>query len=260
MIKVLFANIFQGMIFSEKNSKRESLFTSWSPSKYLEYFKSYNPDICCFAEMTMDDEQGNSWVVDKMSKELELPYYKNLATEKSWIIEGKYYGLSILSKYPIESYEEIKLQNPKLEVIRPNGEHWLMDDKSIQKAILNINGKSINLFNLHGFPVHHFNRRINEVEFKPIRQEISNILLDSNYPTIITGDFSNDGIKIEDVFYELFENDKLRRTVFSNSENIDIHSNQVDHILVSKHFEIKNPIANKIYSDHLCLVVSLSFK
>lgn len=253
-LKVLFANIFQGMIFAGyKPDTKEHVFTGWRPAKYIEHFKPYDCDICCFAEMVLDDEQGNSAVVKKMSSEYGLPYYQSLIGAKSWVVEGKYYGQSLLSRYRFGSYEVIKLPNPDIQIVKPNGVLWVMHDKFVQKAVIEVSGRRINVFNVHGFPFHHFNRSVDEAEFAPIRQKMVEILLPDDKPTIITGDFNNCNIEIAKAFPELFENGRMLDAV------IDEHGDglgemegrgQLDHILISKHFKIIQAKVDVNYSDH----------
>lgn len=259
-LKVLFANVYQGMIYTGNSESGEHLFSSWWPSKYVEYFKSYSPDICCFAEMVFDDEHNNSSMVEKMSKEYGLPYYKNLAGEKSWMVEGKYFGLSILSKYPIEEHEGILLPNPKLEIFKPNGDHWVSHDKTIQKAVLDINGKLVNVFNYQGFPYHPFKRKITEDDFAHIRLATSDILNESGKPSIITGDFNNKGIEIEEALPELFANGNIKRSVTFNpiEHNPLLHNpTQMDHVLLSKEFKVIDSKIDKNYSDHSAIILEL---
>ena len=130
-LKIIFANILQGMIHLGFNEKKENILGGFHPEKYIKYFSASRPDILCLAESVIDDENGNSSFIAELSKKCDLPYYKNLPGEKSWLVEDKFYGLSICSKFPFSEYKTLKLANPKIETIRPNGEHWIMHDKYI---------------------------------------------------------------------------------------------------------------------------------
>lgn len=259
-LKVLFANIYQGVIHEGRSKNGTHLFSAWAPSKYVEHFKQLDADICCFAEMVMDDEHGTSSTVEKMAKEYNMPFYRSLASEKSWMIEGKYYGLSILSKHPIDSYDDIILPNPNLTITKGNGDVWVSHDKTIQKAVINVEGQKVNLFNYHGVPYHHFKRKITEDEFAPIRLATSQVLHPDNTPTIITGDFNNENVSIEDTLPELFANGEIKSALkFDPLDYGDDLSNktQVDHVLVSQDFKVSQTQVDKNYSDHCALVVTL---
>src|SRR6185295_17179299 len=98
-MKVIFANILQGFIYADDGSSSESMkFTKLSTPDYIKYFQKYNPDILCLAETQLDDREGSSEMVKAFSEALDLPYWKALTHEESWIYIGKYYGTAILSK------------------------------------------------------------------------------------------------------------------------------------------------------------------
>lgn len=257
-LRVVFQNIYQGMLFAgEKENK--SIFYKYNPSAYINYYRNFKPNIVCLAEVPFDDENGNGVFIEKFSKELGLSYLKTYVNEKSWIVEDKYYGTAIFSKFPIKHYESFNLPNPKLEIDHKDGTRWLMHDKGAQKFSIELEDLIVNVFNLHYFPFHHFNRKINEPEFENIRKALADILLpNQNEASLICGDFNNRGVEIEDAFTELFKNEELKRAITFNGvefeQDFEGYGTQIDHILYTPKFlDLVSSKVEPAYSDHVGL-------
>lgn len=254
-IKIMFANVIQGMIHCGYNDKKENVFTGFHPNWYVEYFHKENPDILCMAECIMDDVQAGSQFVDKIALRCQLKYCKNLVGEKAFFIDDKFYGLSVCSRFPVVKYEVAKLPNPKVETIRPNGEHWIMHDKYIQKAIVQLpDGKEINLINTHMFPFQHFNKHFWDDEFAEYRKKWASLLVCNNHkPTIITGDFNTVGITIDKAFPELDIGGSMQSLVSYDGikyNPVYPYDTQIEYILASKEFKLLSAKEDMVYSDH----------
>jgi endonuclease/exonuclease/phosphatase family metal-dependent hydrolase len=256
-MKVIFENITQGFVYAGKLEK-SSVYHRFDPKAYVEYFKKEQPDILALAENIMEGLDGKSEMTEMLSKELDLPYFKSFCKEESFLYPGKYYGVTVLSKFQIEEYETFLLPNPKIEKTQPNGDHWVMHDKYAQKCVLNINGRKINFINLHYFPFHRFGRRMDEVEFADARKGLVDILTaNSDLPTIITGDFNNECGDLKDAFPELFENDLFKKSIEVESTRVG-KSGQFDHILITpKDFEVIEARVEENYSDHCAIITNL---
>lgn len=257
-MKVIFANVSQGFVYADDLTEQVGMvFRKFSILDYTKFFASYQPDILCLSEVLIDDLDGNSEFVDQVASATGLKYSKVLRSEESWIYVGRHYGMAILSRYPISNYEEFKLPNPKFEVIRPNGDHWILHDKYAQYATLDIDGELFNLFNLHYFPVHHFNKRINSNEMKPYRKSLGDFFTSKGFhkATIIAGDFNDKGAKLTEVFPELFESGDLKEAIQVETTILD-GQDQLDHILYTPdRLKVKNAKAEKYLSDHFALII-----
>lgn len=257
-LKIVFANISQGLIY-EGSPGDNSVFSKCWPSKYVDFFEDLSLDILCLAEAPFETSNGDGKFVQQCSKDLSLPYYRTDTREQSWIVEGLYYGTAIFSKFEIEKYEVVELLNPGIETIRPNGDVWKLHDKSVQKATLNINGQRVDLFNLHYFPFTYFGRKFDDPEFASAHKFLEDIVTSGSNPAIVTGDFNNDGVEIEDIFQRLFSNNGYHRAVISSSSDLAgyLEKNQIDHILVSENFKVSEHQVIRNYSDHPALVVDV---
>jgi endonuclease/exonuclease/phosphatase (EEP) superfamily protein YafD len=214
----------------------------------------------------LDDEFGNSGFLAGLSEAMGASDYRADVHEKSWLVEGKYYGSAIVSNIILQEYGTLQLPNPRIEIDRPDGSHWILHDKTVQRAIICVEGVSVRLFNLHYFPFHRFNRNINEPEFKPIRTAFVEYLqLEDGMPTILTGDFNNADNHLRHSFPELFENDLLADAVQFESEEFHNYYNgnkfQLDHILyTSAHFSLASSRVIDDFSDHKGLVAEFQIR
>ena len=261
-LKVVFANVIQGMIHVGYNDKNENLFTGFHPHKYVEYFEKQQPDILCLAEVLMDTPDGDSSFVKQIAEACDFSYYHNLVGEKAFFVDDKFYGLSICSKFPFMTYQVQKLANPHIETIRPNGDHWVMHDKFIQKAILNLGKtKMLNLVNTHMFPFQHFNRHFWDEEFASYRTQWAKLLnSDNGGLSLIAGDFNTVGIAINKAFPEL-EIGKLLHSVVNYDGKMFQprypYDTQIEYILASSSVQVISAKAEMIYSDHPFLIAEI---
>ncbi len=257
-LRVVFANIYQGLHFAgEKDG--EDVFFGFKPQLYGELFKNLNPDILCLAEMPFDTEDGQGQFITMLQDELGFASHESYVSNKSWIVEGKFYGSAIFSKHKIVDYAVTTLPNPKLEVIRSDGSHWVMHDKALQKAVISIGQKRLNVFNLHYFPFHHFGRSLMEPEFAVIRQQLADLVNPSKGEiSLVTGDFNNKAVKLDAAFPELLatgifteaiEYNRLEKEKYYQGDGI-----QVDHILFSSGLKRILAEVEDNYSDHPTLI------
>jgi endonuclease/exonuclease/phosphatase family metal-dependent hydrolase len=255
-LKVIFANILGGREFLG-NTYGEINFGDTVLDTYIQAIADQKPDILSVAEVHLEDET-HSAMVSELSRQLGLPYYDFMGSDESHLAEGKILGNAILSQYPITKTEHFIVEAPRIEVDRPNGDHWVLHNKLAQTAWIKTDDKTIAFTSLHYFPFHHFNRKMNDPEFLPQREGLAEHLTktDSSTIPIITGDFNNKNFKLVEAFPELFD------TGFS--EAVELTSSiiggeeQLDHILYRKSDAlITNSGSFAIPSDHVGLYASI---
>lgn len=260
-LKIIFANLMQCVVHCGFNDKKENILGGFHPEKYIDYFQNEKPDILCLAECVMDNNDGLSSFVGDLSKKCNLSYYKNLSGEKAWLVKDKFYGLSICSRFPFQSYEVLKLANPKLETIRPNGDYWVMHDKYIQKASLEIqSGKFINITNTHMFPFQHFNKHFWDEEFEKYRKEWASMLNTEDKLAMVMGDFNTVDIMIDKAFPELEIGNKLQSLVSYDGKKhqpLYPYNTQIEYILATKDIHVLSAREEMLYSDHPFLIIEV---
>lgn len=255
-MNIMYANISGGLIFAG-STYGEMLFSKVSLENYIDYFKTKQIDILSLSEVHLEGKYGSE-MVDRIARELDMPYSASMALTPSFLDTGKQIGMAVISRYSIVKQEEFTIASPEIEVDRPNGEHWKMIDKGGQRVYLDIDGTIVSVVNFSYFPFHHFNRTVNEPEFKDVRLQLMRALLgDGDVPTIITGDFNCKGFLVTDAFSELFENDKLKQAVEVRSTVVG-SDDQLDHILYQpQYFSAQNSFAELNGSDHLAIGAEL---
>ncbi len=264
-IKVVFANICQGLKYEGKKAHKD-IFSKYWPSAYRDVYLPLDPDVVCLAEAPLEDEYGTSEFLMDFASAMGAVDYRADVHEKSWLVEGKYYGTAILSKFKLEKYETLALPNPRFEIDNPDGSHWILHDKTVQGATVRVGDVSVRLFNLHYFPFHRFNHNMNEPELRPSRTAfIKQLRLGDNVPTIITGDFNNANDHLDAAYPELFEEDALTDAVQFGPEQFDDYYGggdfQLDHVLYTpRDFTMIDGQIIRDNSDHRGIAVELQLK
>ena len=260
-MNVMYSNISGGLLFAGQKYG-EMLFSKVSVDEYITYFKAKNLDVLSLSEVHLEDKTTSSMVAHIAGK-LGMEHYTSLALSESHLDTSKKLGMAVVSRFPIKRQEEFTIPSPKIEVDRPNGEHWVMMDKGGQRVYLDVDGREVSLVNFSYFPFHHFNRRVDEPDFASLRGQLLTVLTDnpSDAPTIITGDFNSRGIPVPQAFPELFAGDALRQAVDVPTTVIGYDNEQLDHILYQpQYFTATGGYAEGNGSDHLAIGAQLALK
>jgi endonuclease/exonuclease/phosphatase family metal-dependent hydrolase len=263
-IKIAFANISQGLVYEGKKGRKD-VFSKYWPSAYQSQYVALHPDIVCLAEVPLDDERGSSSFLQSFAQAMGAVSCQADVHEKSWLVEGKYSGNAILSRFELSDYHVIKLPNPRLEVDRPDGQHWVLHDKSAQSATVHVDGQAISLINLHYFPFFLFRRKLNDAELAPSRAALVELLhLGSGVPAIVAGDFNNNDDELEVAFPEFFQGGGLETAVRFGPEQFDklyCGRHQMDHILYTPQvFSVLEGQIIRDASDHRGIFAELELR
>ena|SRR5258708_14306903 len=138
-IKVLCLNLFEGGLFWEN----------------IEAFvKKENPDILCLQEVFnggIDQPLNFQSMVRLTSLLPKYNFYYSPELCEIWPQGGGDGGNAVFSRFPITSQETTFLHREYQRIIRPKDEkdfsHY---PKNLQHVIVDVNGKSLQVFNLHG--------------------------------------------------------------------------------------------------------------
>ncbi|PLX21273.1 hypothetical protein C0584_03040 [Candidatus Parcubacteria bacterium] len=241
----------KGSIESGYNYDEENL------NYFINRLKSVGADCISLQEShTPTNESKTKSQGEIIAKKLKYSFY-NRPYDKSHIKDENLLSLVNLSKFNITKSKYVLLPNPKLEVVRPNGDKWHTHDKGFLISEIDYKGEKINFVNGHIFPFHHFNRNFMEDEFLNIREFISDLLKSlSNKPTIVAVDMNFNDLSV--LLPELFKNN-LYKESFLNIETAPGHGQQ-DHIMYSKHWNKEDFKVTKTKSDHYICSTDISLK
>lgn len=204
-LKVVSYNIHFGIGFDAMTRSIDKKSYEKRLNKIAQILKNIDADIVLLQEVDSYSKRSN--FIDQGKYLAQKAGYNYLAAAPT--LKGKIHinfhnvigkiehGLSVLSKYPIE-YNEAYIFNYSNEM--PFFVKWLYDPHGAQKCLVNINGKKINVINVHLDP---WSQKSREAQI----QKIKTIWLTNNkFPTIIGGDFNSispsalkkDGLYLDD--------------------------------------------------------------
>lgn len=271
-LNILFANVNQGLLYRGKDEQGIFKFAGLSLEQYAADIAAFSPDIVLCAEMLMDDRTGASRMAEIIARQAGLSHIQNHVGEKCWedLVIDKFYGLSILSRFPISHYEVIPLPNPKLEARQPDGKNWIMHDKSVQRALLTLpDGEALHCVNLHAFPFHRFGRSMGEPAFASWRQDFARLLTpETGEKLICCGDFNNMDVPIEEILADAFSTGRLCNAIDKSAPSVRIFPEScaddyrvvtIDHILCSPDFSMEETKIIYGHSDHPMLFAQLRY-
>ncbi len=187
------------------------------------------PDIMGIQEAYQKLNADN--IIDNLAslKTRSMPY--NVISPTINYSNGGEYGNGLISRYKLSNIETFKLDSGGSE------------KRLLQKATVEIDGKTVSLYNTHFTPGSTSTRK------KQFTQVLEIMDADKNKYKILTGDF-NAGFKEFSVFgdYTVVNTDETKYYDYSKNE---IDYSAIDNIIVSKNIEVVNSrIIITKFSDH----------
>lgn len=193
------------------------------------------------------DTSARSFILETIQQETPLSHnVHNILSDSSFSPTGQA-GVALASRYPMVDHERTRFTNPELDT-ELNGNQIRTHDKGFVSATIMFPGMAISAVSLHTIPFNLFGREADELEFKPMWQEISFKLTDfSARPLVVCGDFNTEQ---RDLIFT--RNNYLTRAVTTEPT----HKGKAnDDILYSTGLELLNVSVLDNFSDHrLCIV------
>lgn len=214
---------------------------------FAEILKLTNADFIGLQE-SFTSVDGNEVQAEKLAKKLNYPYWQNHAYGESHYKDKNRLSLGNLSHFPIiEKYYHL-LPNPRISILRPNGQTWRSFDVGFLVSVIKHQDKVINFANCHLVPLHYFKKDFADKEFDIVRADLTKFAIGLlKNPTILLGDFNY--AHLDKVFPELFNNG------YKDAFNTETApgKGQQDHILFSHHWKLNTATVEKFEADHyLC--------
>lgn len=190
-------------------------------------------DIICLQEVDKNAlRSGNYDMLEKMAKANNYSYYHFYQT--MWIIDG-YYGLAILSKYPIIEVSSKLLPNSLFK-----------EPRILTKTKINIGDKDLVVYNTH---LTYENNEYRLLQMDYVKEQI-----DFNDYSILAGDFNSFGMNND------FNIEGIKNINSDKSYMTFRNFAAPDDIYYSKHLKLINSgLKESSFSDHNLLYGELEF-
>lgn len=239
--------------------------------KVKELIKIENPDICTFQEAMNGTEETCFEMYKSKNKLVEIknypyndfaPLFIGKGISENGIITRDFGGSAeqgslILSKYQIkEHYNEFYYNEYRHEydATEFREKDWC---RSIQNAILNINGKELQIINVHGI----WNKEKSGDERTIAQSEFILSKIRNDIPCIIVGDFNllpnTESIKIiNNKMNNLIDKYNIKSTRPTFDDGLNKENLVCDYIFVNDKVKVLDfKVLNSNASDHLPLVL-----
>lgn len=162
---------------------------------FINDIENLNLDVICLQEVDENARRSdNIDMVKEIARKGEYPYYYFFPT--MWILDG-YYGLGIVSKYPILEVESLHLPNTLLK-----------EPRILTRNIISVGQKELTIYNTH---LSYENNEYRRNQISTIQNEIKET---SN--VIVTGDFNSWGDESY-IYFRHVKSSQWRRTVHNIS-------------------------------------------
>ncbi|MGN1183045.1 MAG: endonuclease/exonuclease/phosphatase family protein [Faecalibacillus sp.] len=190
-------------------------------------------DIICLQEVDKDAwRSGNIDMVKEMAQANDYQFYHFYST--MWILNG-YYGLGILSHYPIKEVSSQLLPNSLIK-----------EPRILTKTTVLVNGIDIDIYNTH---LTYENNDTRIAQMNMVREKV-----DFNSYTILAGDFNSFGMNGD------FNIDEVENINKNKTYTTFLDFAYPDDIFYSKYFSvIEEGSKTSSFSDHNILYAQLKF-
>lgn len=113
------------------------------------------PDVLCLQEAHVYSSGEDQ--VATLARMCGYKFHTTQRISPSHLAEGADLALGLLSKFPVISQDYTEFPNPDLRNTGPNGDEWILFDKGLTVAKLDLGQASLRVINAHHFPFHYFN-------------------------------------------------------------------------------------------------------
>ncbi len=166
----------------------------------IETIKKHSPDII-FLQETHHGRALNQ--VRAISELTGLPFYFSDIYDHSHLERGQDLGQGIISRFPLKNHEFKFFVNPKLEIVRPNGEKWFSHDKGISTCLANV-GATICLKTLHSFPPRRFGIEPMDEALTETKKSMAEKIKCTEDYLLLGGDFNYNGLGLKEYLPQIF--------------------------------------------------------
>lgn len=213
-------------------------------NEIIDVINQKDIDIICFQEIITTKEVK---YIETIVQNTNLKNFDYIEIHNCNLVKNTRNGAAILSKYPILRTIKGFFPNPLLSKTTASGKTYQMYNKGYMISQIDINEKTIQVFNHHNFPFRRFNSeaRLNQEVFNHFNNVIKTLK-----PDYIVGDFNTED------YMELVE--ELRNNYSKTVNSVStIDGKSFDEILVKKGTKTSLETM-KLLSDHYLEIVTIT--
>lgn len=187
----------------------------------VDKIKEEEIEVICFQEAIIKSNYMPT-IAEFVKNNTDLKYYIEYELSDSHINKGCRMGITICSKYDIETKELIPLPNPNLKKVVDENTVFFSHDK----GFINVKIKQFNIVSGHCVPFHYFGKNI--LDHLDIYKNLDNKFMNihnKNNNVVICGDFNYEDINL-----------LIPQTMENCVDLIDTNthgSKQLDHFIIS---------------------------
>ena len=207
--------------------------------------KKIQPNIIAIQE---NHENKRFNFAREIARALDLKYLVSDVYDKSHLEEGLGLGQAIISEFPLKNHTFVKFYNPKLEIIGPDGKKWIMHNKGLTSATVNLDKNCVlHLMTLHLMPFRRFGLDPKGTNTKKVWQDLQKKLGNAPDYLLLQGDFNLNFQRIKRFIPKFFENgvSEVVQKPATAPKN-----RRYDHVLYKGLKLISSKVENKALTDH----------
>lgn len=214
-----------------------------------ELFK-HNPDIITLQETHQNTGYHQTKII---AERLGYRYFINDVYDESHIEKGQGLGQAILSKFPIINHSFSFFENPKLELITPQGEKWVSHNKGASRVLVQINNATIlEVSTLHLVPFRRFNVDVLSDDFKKLRENIQSLISPTRGIYLLQGDFNFDNKSLAGLLDSFFNGNDIKEV--EQNKSTTPKNRAYDHIVYKGIKHIASETVDTVLTDHYPII------
>lgn len=242
----------------------------------IKLINTLNPDLCAFQEAMNDTEDSCFDMFKSMNKIIELKNYPYNAFAPLFIANGitkngsmvrdfggqAEQGSLLISKYIIKEHKNQFYYNEyryEYDATKFREEDWC---RSVQNAIIEIDGKELQIINVHGI----WNKDKLGDERTVMQSEFILNNIRKDIPVIVVGDFNllpdTDSIKLlNNKLNNLMDKYGIKSTRPTFDDGLDVGNLVCDYVFVNDKVIVNDfKVINSNISDHLPIILDFDIK
>lgn len=216
----------------------------------IQELSKHNPDIITLQETHQSIGYDQTKII---AERLGYRYFINDVYDESHVEKGQELGQAILSKFPIVDHSFSFFENPKLELVTPQGEKWVSHDKGVSRVLVQIDDSVVlEISTLHLVPFRRFGVDALSDDFKRLRENIQSLVLPTHDRYLLQGDFNFDNKSLVGLLGNFFEGNDIKEV--EQNKPTTPKNRAYDHVVYKGIKHIASETVDTVLTDHYPII------